>query len=107
MIYIIVLLLSVICIQIYKIKKINIEPQIKQPDYHIILHHTRATDRVFFGPFKNITEVQDWYKTNPHASQVKNSIEVLVSPYSNPDDWWYIPLDHPDMLNADQLALFD
>ena len=107
MIYIIVLLLSVVCLQTYKIKKINIEPQIKQPDYHIILHHTRATDRVFFGPFKNITEVQDWYRTNPHASQVKNSIEVLVSPYSNPDDWWYIPLDHPYMLNPDQLALFD
>ena len=107
MIYIIVLLLSVICIQVYKIKKINIEPQIKQPDYHIILHHTRATDRVFFGPFKNITEVQDWYKTNPHASQVKNSIEVLISPYSNPEDWWYIPLDHPHRLSVDQLALFD
>jgi hypothetical protein len=107
MIYIIVLLLSVICIQVYKIKKINIDPQIKQPDYHIILHHTRATDRVFFGPFKNITEVENWYKTNPHSSQVKNSIEVLISPYSNPEDWWYIPLDHPDRLSVDQLALFD
>jgi len=107
MIYIVILLLLLICLQAYNLKKINIDPQIKQPDYHIILHHTRATDRVFFGPFKNITEVENWYKTNPYASQVKNSIEVLISPYSNPEDWWYIPLDHPDRLTVDQLALFD
>jgi hypothetical protein len=91
-----------------KIKSLFIRSQLNsQPDYHIILHHVRATDRVFFGPFKNMTEVKDWYKTNPHAAQVKNSIEVLISPYSNPDDWWYIPLEHPNELNSAQLALFD
>jgi hypothetical protein len=54
-----------------------------------------------------MTEVEQWYRTNRHAAQVKNSIEVLISPYSNPEDWWYIPLDHPDRLSVDQLALFD
>lgn len=91
-----------------KFKSLFIKTEVdSQPDYHIILHHTRATDRVFFGPFKNMTEVQDWYKSNPHALQVKNSIEILISPYSNPDDWWYIPLDHPERLTPAQLALFD
>lgn len=106
MIYIIVLLLSVVCFQAYKIKKISIEPQIEQPDYQIILHHTRATDRVFFGPFKNMTEVKNWYAINPHAHQVKNSIEILISPYSDPDYWWYIPLEYPDDLTESQSAIF-
>lgn len=91
-----------------KLKSLFIKTKIEsQPDYHIILHHTRSTDRVFFGPFKNMTEVDDWYKSNPYASQVQNSIEILISPYSNPEHWWYIPLDHPEKLNPSQLALFN
>ena len=91
---------------IKKVKSIFVKPK-TQLNYQIILHHTRATDRVFFGPFKNMTEVKNWYATNPYAHEVKNSIEILISPYSDPEHWWYIPLDHPDNLTDEQLSLFN
>ena len=106
MIYIILLLLSLVCFQAYKIKKINIEPQIEQPDYQMIIVHTRATDRVFFGPFKNMTEIKHWYSTNPETEKVYPSTQILISPHANPDEWWYIPLDHPEDLTESQSAIF-
>ena len=58
------------------------------PNYSLILHHVRATDRVFFGPFKNMTEVDNFFKSNPEAKKVSKSIEVLISPTCPPEHWW-------------------
>lgn len=58
------------------------------PNFSIILHHVRATDRVFFGPFKNMSEVDKFFKSNPEARRISKSIEILISPTCPPEHWW-------------------
>lgn len=82
-------------------------PPVVQPDYQIIVVHTRATDRVYFGPFKNITELNNWQVTNPAASRVSPSIQLLISPNANPDEWWYTSLNDPQSLKPSHLAVLD
>jgi hypothetical protein len=38
--------------------------------YQWILHHVRATDRVFFGPFESYEELDEFYETIPKAQQI-------------------------------------
>jgi hypothetical protein len=62
------------------------------PHYQWIVHHCRSTDRVFFGPFKNIKELDDFFK-DPKNERVQHSIELLISPTCPKDQYWYNPLD--------------
>jgi hypothetical protein len=68
--------------------------QKKQPQhYQWIIHHTRATDRVFFGPFNSLTEVDNFFQNNPEAQRVSRGLELLISSQCPPKQWWYNPDD--------------
>lgn len=86
-----------------KIKSI-FKPKKIQSDYQWIIHHTRSTDRVFFGPFQSLTEVDNFFKNNPEALHVSRGLELLISPQSSPKQWWYNPNDY---LQQNHSYLFD
>lgn len=66
-----------------------------KPKYQWILHHTRSTDRVFFGPFESLAEIDEMYDTIPHAEHIHCSIELLINPFVCPkEQWWYNPMDN-------------
>ncbi len=87
-----------------KIKSILSKQNKKQQHYQWIIHHTRATDRVFFGPFNSLTEVDNFFKNNPKAKTVSRGLELLVSPDCPPEQWWYNPNDY---LQQNHTYLFD
>lgn len=65
-----------------------------KPKYQWILHHTRSTDRVFFGPFDSYEELDEFYTTIPKAEQIQCCVELLINPFiCAVDEWWYSPLD--------------
>jgi hypothetical protein len=60
--------------------------------YQWILHHVRATDRVFFGPFESYEELDEFYETIPKAQQIHCCVELLINPFIT-EDWWFNPFD--------------
>ena len=67
---------------------------INKPKYQWILHHVRATDRVFFGPFENFDEIDLFYQTIPRAEQVNCFAELLINPFEcTADEWWFTEID--------------
>lgn len=63
------------------------------PDYQFIVHHCRATDRVFFGPFKNHREL-DAFFDDPKNAGIQCAIELLISPNVSKEQYWYNPNDY-------------
>jgi len=72
-------------------KKFNRSPS--APDYQWIVHHCRSTDRVFFGPFKNFTEL-DAFFDDPKNKGINCAVELLISPTCPKDQYWYNPSDY-------------
>ena len=66
-------------------------PQITH--YSWIVHHTRATDRVFFGPFNNYVEL-DAFFDDPKNKNIHCSVELLISPSCPKEQYWYNPQDY-------------
>lgn len=65
-----------------------------KPRYQWILHHVRATDRVFFGPFDSYQELDEFYETIPKAQQIQCCVELLINPFvCSSDNWWYNPME--------------
>lgn len=65
-----------------------------KPKYQWILHHTRSTDRVFFGPFDSYEELDKFYGTIANAERVHCCVELLINPFvASYDEWWYNPYD--------------
>lgn len=54
--------------------------------------HTRATDRVFFGPFATLKELDEWMRDIGIPRGVSGSIVPLVSPSSDPANLWQDPV---------------
>jgi hypothetical protein len=67
------------------------EPQV----IGFIIVHTRATDRVYFGPFKDMEELDKWMKEVGSKRGVRGSIIPLMNPQGDPADFWYIPSGMP------------
>lgn len=57
-----------------------------------IIVHTRATDRVYFGPFATLHEADAWMNEVGRRRGVSGSLVPLVSPASNPDNLWQDPI---------------
>lgn len=57
-----------------------------------IIVHTRATDRVFFGPFATLKEADQWMRDVGSRRGVAGSYIPLVSPASDPANIWQDPL---------------
>lgn len=62
------------------------------PHYQWIVHHCRSTDRVFFGPFKNHQELDEFFD-DPKNKGIQVGIELLISPTCPKDQYWYNPQD--------------
>lgn len=63
-----------------------------KPKFQWILHHTRSTDRVFFGPFDSYAELDRFYGTIAKAEQIHCCVELLINPFvAAYDEWWYNP----------------
>ena len=60
-----------------------------------IVVHTRATDRVYFGPFKTREELGEWLDTVGYAYRVSGAVYPIMNPQGDPEDFWYIPNDMP------------
>lgn len=72
------------------------------PKYQWILHHTRATDRVFFGPFKSYEELDLFYETIENAERIHCSVELLINPFvATSLEWWYNPYDELEKYNPE------
>lgn len=56
-----------------------------------IIIHTRATDRVFFGPFATVEEASEWLDTVGRRNGVSGGIDYLMNPHGDPQDFWWIP----------------
>lgn len=54
--------------------------------------HTRATDRVYFGPFATLKELDEWMRDTGIDRGVSGSVIPLVSPASNPANIWHDPV---------------
>lgn len=57
-----------------------------------IIVHTRATDRVFFGPFATLAEADLWMREVGIDRGVSGTYVPLVSPASNPANIWHDPV---------------
>lgn len=84
---------------IYNLFNLNTKQEL--PHYQWIVCHNRSTDRVFFGPFKNFKELDEFFQ-DPKNERVQHSIELLVSPTCPKEQYWYNPLDkllikYPDL----------
>lgn len=64
-----------------------------QKNYSWIICHTRATDHVYFGPFKDYAEVDSFYNSVPQAQRIQYNLQIMISPNCPPDQWWHNPLD--------------
>jgi hypothetical protein len=64
-----------------------------QQDYQFIVHHTRSTDRVFFGPFKNYKELDTFFE-DPKNRSIQHGVEILISPTCPQDRYWWSPLEY-------------
>jgi hypothetical protein len=78
-------------------------PQIAH--YSWIVYHTRATDRVFFGPFSSYKEL-DAFFDDPKNKDIQCGIELLISPNCPKEQYWYNPNDyllenHPYLFQRD------
>lgn len=73
------------------------------PDYQFIVHHIRATDRVFFGPFKNHKELDAFFE-DPKNKGIHCSVELLISPTCPKEQYWYNP---PEYLIEHHSYLFE
>lgn len=62
------------------------------PHYQWIIHHCRDTDRVFFGPFKNHKELDDFFD-DPKNRGIQCGIELLISPTCPKEQYWYNPTE--------------
>ena len=89
---------------IFKLKSIFKKELAKEPiqDYQFIIHHQRATDRVFFGPFKNYEELNKFFQ-NSKNSGVQHCVEILISPTCPKEQYWYNP---PKYLEENHSYLF-
>jgi hypothetical protein len=73
------------------------EPQV----IGFIVIHTRAVgSTVYFGPFKTLEEVHEWFETVGHEHRVSGYIQPLMNPQGDPKDFWYIAdcVTHEEML---------
>lgn len=61
--------------------------------YSWIIHHVRATDRVFFGPFSSYKQVDDFFN-DPKNKGIHCSLELLISPNCPKEQYWYNPHDY-------------
>lgn len=57
--------------------------------------HTRATDRLFFGPFPDLYAIDRWFEEVGNDAGVSGSIVPLMNPHQDPQDFWWIPPDTP------------
>lgn len=73
------------------LKDYSNEPQVSG----FMIVHTRATDRVYFGPFKTVEEIYEWMEKVGVPHHVSGSIYPLMNPQGDPEDFWYIPNDMP------------
>jgi len=78
------------------------QPPQPAPDYSnepqvagFIVVHTRATDRVYFGPFKTVEDIYEWSRKVGAPHRVSGSIYPLMNPQGDPEDFWYIPDEMP------------
>lgn len=75
---------------IFRVTPQNTDPI---PDYQWIIHHCRSTDRVFFGPFKNYQEIDNFFE-DPKNKGIQCSVELLISPTCPKDQYWYNPSEY-------------
>lgn len=61
-------------------------------DYQWIIVHTRATDIVYFGPFKNYEELDKFFE-DPKNRNIQCNVHLLISPSLDSKDYWYNPQD--------------
>lgn len=78
-------------LNILKRKKLQTIPS--PVHYSWIIHHVRATDRVFFGPFKSYKEVDSFFD-DPKNKNIHCSLELLISPDCPSDQYWYNPNEY-------------
>jgi hypothetical protein len=74
-----------------------------QQHYSWIIHHVRATDRVFFGPFKDYRQVDNFFN-DPKNKGIQCSVELLISPNCPKEQYWYNPTEY---LLDNHFYLFD
>lgn len=61
--------------------------------YSFIVHHTRATDRVFFGPFNSYKELDQFF-ADPKNKNIHCVVELLISPNCPKEQYWYNPQEY-------------
>lgn len=91
---------------INKIKNLILPKTIK-PQYQWIIHHTRATDRVFFGPFSSYKEIDKFFD-DPKNQHIQCNVELLIGPDCPREQYWYNPLEeliekHPYLFERDSV----
>lgn len=63
------------------------EPQV----WGFMLAHIRATDRVYFGPFRTRQELSDWMEEVGRRHGISGAVYPLMNPQGDPADFWWIP----------------
>jgi hypothetical protein len=85
-------------------ERVLLPPEDWQPEVGgWILVHTRATDRVYFGPFETLLEVEEWMRDVGRHRGVSPTLIPLVSPASNPDNLWQDPIRDFQVVHKDSL----
>lgn len=84
----------------------------KELKHQWIIRHDRATDSVYFGPFKSITEAETFIvKFQNHTTKnYSPGLTLLLNPNLPAEEWWYNPLDkliknHSYLLNQNLKSL--
>jgi len=67
----------------------------KKLKHQWIIRHDRATDSMYFGPFKSMTEADAFiFKFENHTTKGYSAgLTLLLNPNVTPEEWWYNPLD--------------
>jgi len=67
----------------------------KELKHQWIIRHDRATDSVYFGPFKSMTEAETFIsKFQNHTTKGYGpGLTLLLNPNLPSEEWWYNPLD--------------
>lgn len=65
------------------------EPQV----WGFLIQHIRATDIVYFGPFRTLDEVREWDETIGQKNRVAGAALPLMNPYGDPNHFWWLSND--------------
>jgi hypothetical protein len=74
-----------------------------KPEYAWIIAHHRSTDVVYFGPFYNYKQLNEFY-SDPANKQIHRNLHLIILPGTSPDKYWYTNLNH---LYASDSYLFE